>query len=262
MSDTNVTNKPSATVTMVLDEAGRAHIDSMHKLGIIGSAIAIVVMLGIPTITGLFFNAMPTFAQLLAASIGILALFVPVAVSEVIAYTPILGSSIYLAMITGNLSNLKLPIGNQALTLLDVEAGTEDADIVTSIAISVSSFSTIIIILIGVLLLLPLRPILTNPTVRTASGYIVPALFGSLSVGALGSSIGGGIRTEGRLKSVILPAVLVAAVNILFVYILKQPIIIAMYQGFLILILLHITWYWAKFLYKTNQIKVILPGEK
>jgi hypothetical protein len=87
-------------------------------------------------------------------------------------------------------------------------------------------------------------------------------LFGSLSVGALGSSIGGGIRTEGRLKSLILPAVLVAAVNILFVYILKQPMIISMYQGFLILILLPVTWYWAKLLYKTNQIKVILPEEK
>jgi hypothetical protein len=247
--------------TLVLDEAGRAHIDAMHRVGRVGIVISILIMLGIPTIAGIYFHAMPNILQVLTAAVGLLALFVPGAISETIAFTPIFGSSYYLAQITGNIQNLKLPVANTAIQLLNVEAGTEDADIVTSIAVSVSSFVTIIIIVIGVLLLQPLRPVLQNPTVRLASGYIVPALFGSLTMGALGSNIGGGIMAKGRLKSVIAPVLVVALANIIIVYIIKQPMILALYQGFLMLALLPITWYWTKWLYKAGQIRVFLPGE-
>jgi hypothetical protein len=157
--------------------------------------------------------------------------------------------------------NLKLPVANTALQLLDVERGTEEADIVTSIAVSVSSFVTIIVIFLGVLLILPLRPVLTLPVVKLASGYIVPALFGSLAIGAIGSNIGGGIKTKGRLKGMILPVILVAAVNIIVVYIIKKPMLLAFYQGFLMLALLPIAYFGTKLLYKKGQIQVLLPGE-
>jgi hypothetical protein len=234
----------------------------MHRLGRIGIAIAIIVMIGIPTIAGLYFNAMPTLLQVLTTAVGLLALFVPGAFSETIAYSPTLGSSYYLAQITGNISNLKLPVAKTALQLLDVEEGTEDADIVTSIAVSVSSFVTITVIVIGVLLLQPLRPVLSLPAFKSASSNIVPALFGSLMVGVLSSQLGGGIRCKGRLKGVILPLAIVAAAYAIVVHGLKQPMIFALYQGFLMLILIPISWFSNKWLYKSGQIKVFLPGEE
>ncbi|GHV60791.1 hypothetical protein AGMMS49587_03300 [Spirochaetia bacterium] len=250
--------------TAVLDAAGKAHIDSMHRLGRTGTVIAIIVMLGMPIITGIYLDAMPPLLRIITASIGLLAIFAPAALSEVIAYTPIFGSSIYLALITGNVMNLKLPVANTALQLLDVENGTEDADIVTSIAVSVSSFVTILIIIAGVLLILPLQPILTLPSVKLASGYILPALFGSLAVGIFGSNLGGGIQTRGRLKALILPMILLVAIHLVFKILAPPPPLdqlLTVYQGFLILILLPITWFWTKGLFKKGQIKVFFPGE-
>jgi hypothetical protein len=219
-------------------------------------------MIGIPTIVGIYFNALPSLIQVITTAIGLLALFVPGAVSETIAYTPILGSSYYLAQITGNIMNLKVPVATTALQLLDVEQGTEDADIVCTIAVSVSSFVTTLIIFIGVLLILPLQPILTLPVVKVASGYIVPALFGSLTLGSISSNIGGGVQTKGRMFGALPGIVIMAVIYIVTMYILKQPMIMALYQGIIMLVLLPITYFSTKGMYKKGLIKVYLPGEK
>jgi hypothetical protein len=250
------------TITMGLDEAGLKHIKSMHRLGRIGVLGAIIVMLGMPTVAGIYYDALPSPVQVLTAAVGLLALFVPAAISETIAFSPVFGSSYYLAQITGNIQNLKLPVAKNALEILDVEEGTEDADIVTSIAVSVSSFATIAIIAIGVLLLQPLKPVLEAPVVRTATGYIVPALFGALLMASLSPNLGGGITCKGRAKGLIVPAIITALVNIFFYYILRDPMKLAIYQGFLMLALLPIAWFWQKYLYKSGAIKVYLPGEQ
>jgi hypothetical protein len=258
MSDTNTKEKSA----LLMDPDSRAHLNSMHRLGRIGIVCAIIVMLGIPMVAGIYFNAMPSVLQILTTAIGLLALFVPGAFSETIAFSPILGSSYYLAQITGNISNLKLPVAKTALQILDVEEGTEDADIVTSIAVSVSSFVTITVIVIGVILLQPLRPVLELPVFKLASGNIVPALFGSLIVGSLSSKIGGGITCRGRWKGVVILFVIVAAVYLAVVYGMKNAMGFALYQGFLMLALIPIGWFGNKWMYKTGRIKVLLPGEE
>jgi hypothetical protein len=245
-----------------MDPASRAHLNAMHRLGRIGIVGAAIIMLGIPAVTGIYFNAMPTLFQILTTAVGLLALFIPAAFSETIAYSPILGSSYYLAQITGNISNLKLPVAKTALQILDIEEGTEDADIVTSITVSVSSFVTIAIIVLGVILLQPLRPILEMPVFKQASGSIVQALFGSLIVGALGSQLGGGITCRGRWKGAALLFAIVAAAYLIVFYGMKRPMLWTLYQGFLMLALIPIAWFGHKGLYKSGQIKVLLPGEK
>jgi hypothetical protein len=245
-----------------MDPASKAHLDSMHRLGRIGIVCAIIIMLGVPAIAGIYFDAMPTILQILTAAVGLLAMFIPAAFSETIAYSPILGSSYYLAQITGNISNLKLPVAKTALQILDVEEGTEDADIVTSIAVSVSSFVTIAVIVIGVILLQPLRPVLEMPVFKQASGSIVQALFGSLIVGSLGSQLGGGISCRGRWKGASILFVIAAAAYLIVMYVMKKPMLWSLYQGFLMLALIPIAWFGHKWLYKSGQIKVLLPGEK
>ncbi|MDR0636799.1 MAG: hypothetical protein LBF87_06945 [Treponema sp.] len=245
-----------------IDPDGMAHLNAMHRLGRIGIVCAIVVMLGIPTIVGIYFNALPSIIQVLTTAVGLLALFVPGAFSETIAFSPILGSSYYLAQITGNISNLKLPIAKTALEILDIEAGTEDADIVTSIAVSVSSFVTIAVIVVGVILLQPLQPLLNLPVFKLASGNIVPALFGSLVVGSLSSKLGGGVTCWGRWKVPAILFVIVAVVYLIVVYGMNNSMGFALYQGFLMLALIPIGWFSNKWLYKIGQIKVLLPGEE
>jgi hypothetical protein len=255
-------SEPQEKSALIMDPDSRAHLNAMHRLGRIGIVCAIIIMLGIPTVAGVYFDAMPTIFQVLTTAVSLLALFVPAAFSETIAFSPILGSSYYLAQITGNISNLKLPVAKTALQILDVEEGTEDADLVTSIAVSVSSFVTIAVIVIGVILLQPLRPVLSMPVFKLASSNIVPALFGSLIVGSLSSKIGGGITCQGRWKSAVILFVVVAVVYLVVVYGMKNAMGFALYQGFLMLALIPIGWFGTKWMYKTGQIKVLLPGEK
>lgn len=233
----------------------QAHINSMHRLGRIGCAIAIIVMLGMPTIAGLYFDAMPSVLQVLSAAAGLLAIFIPLALTEVISYTPVLGSSIYLTLITGNVMNLKLPVANNALKLLDVESGTENADIISSIAVSVSSFATILIIALGVLLMIPLQPLLSLPSVRVATSYILPALFGSMALGIFSNNIGGGMKAKGRFKGAVIPIIFVAALTLLDNYVLHTGLI-SMLQGVIILLMLPVAYYATKRLYKKGAIIV------
>ena len=59
---------------------------------------------------------------------------------------------------------------------------TEEGEIVSTIAIAVSSIITTLIIVLGVLLITPLTPILNSPVLAPAFDQILPALFGGLGV--------------------------------------------------------------------------------
>jgi hypothetical protein len=63
-----------------------------------------------------------------------------------------------------------------------VKSGTEEGEIMSTIAIATSSIVTTIIIAAGVLLLAQLAPILNSPTLKPAFENILPALFGGLAV--------------------------------------------------------------------------------
>jgi hypothetical protein len=254
-------NDTKEKTALIMDPASRDHLNAMHRLGRIGIVGAIIIMLGIPAVAGIYFDALPSVLQVLTTGISLLAIFVPAAFSETIAFSPILGSSYYLAQITGNISNLKIPVAKTALQILDVEEGTEDADIVTSIAVSVSSLVTIAVIVVGVILLQPLQPVLSQPVFKLASSNIVPALFGSLVVGAMGSQLGGGITCRGRWKGASILFAIVAIVYVIVVHVMKNPMLFALYQGFLMLALIPVAWFSHKWLYKSGGIEVSLPGD-
>ena len=98
-------------------------------------------------------------------------MFIPIAISEVISYAPVLGSSAYITFITGNVMNLKLPVAINAIELAEVEQSTDAGDAITTVAISASSILTMAIIALGVILLVPLQPVLTLPCLLYTSVY-------------------------------------------------------------------------------------------
>jgi hypothetical protein len=64
----------------------------------------------------------------------------------------------------------------------NVKSGTEEGDIVSTIAVATSSIVTTLIIAVGVVLLGTLTPILNSPMLKPAFDNILPALFGALGV--------------------------------------------------------------------------------
>ncbi|MCK7471099.1 MAG: hypothetical protein MZU95_10210 [Desulfomicrobium escambiense] len=69
--------------------------------------------------------------------------FWPIAVIEVLTYTPMLGSGgTYLGFVTGNLSNLKVPAAIAAMQQAGVEPSTKEGEIISTLAVGASSLVT------------------------------------------------------------------------------------------------------------------------
>ena len=102
-------------------------------------------------------------------------------IAEVITYAPMLGTgATYLAFITGNLTNLKIPCCMTARDIVGTKYGTKENEIISTISVAVSSLVTCTVLILGVLLLAPLTPILQSPVLQPAFNTVVPALFGAL----------------------------------------------------------------------------------
>ena len=87
----------------------------------------------------------------------------------------------YLAFITGNLINMKIPCAVNARDLAGVRTGTPENEIVSTLSIATSSLVTIVILALGVLALVPLQPVLQSPALQPAFANVVPALFGAMA---------------------------------------------------------------------------------
>jgi hypothetical protein len=132
---------------------------------------------------GIVFKAWPDWKGLGLGLLGTAPMYWAVGVVEVITFIPMLGAGgSYLSFVTGNISNLKLPCAINALENAGVSAKSEEGEIVSTIAIAVSSIVTTVIIAIGVILIVPLSPILENPILTPAFDQMLPALFGALGV--------------------------------------------------------------------------------
>ncbi|MCR5665073.1 MAG: hypothetical protein K6G17_09405 [Oscillospiraceae bacterium] len=153
-----------------------------HLYGRVVSAITLVLLLGAPFVIGAYLGAMP---DLRAAGSGFLAIglvwFVS-CIAEWLVYTPMLGAGGgYLAFITGNLINMKIPCAVNARDIVGVKAGTPENEIVSTLSIATSSLVTILVLALGVLLLIPLQPLLQSPALLPAFDNVVPALFGAMA---------------------------------------------------------------------------------
>ena len=161
----------------------RDYRDSVHFAGRIWSFGALLMMLMVPAAICIYYNAWPEFTAVLKGFVGVAPIFWTVGVIEVITYVPMLGTGgSYLGFVTGNLSNLKVPCALNAMEAAKVEPGSEEGEVISTIAIAVSAIVTTVIIALGVILLAQIRPFLESPVMQPAFDNILPALFGGLAV--------------------------------------------------------------------------------
>ncbi|MCR4877372.1 MAG: hypothetical protein K5922_09375 [Clostridiales bacterium] len=153
-----------------------------HRLGKLVSLITLAALVGAPFLMGGVLGAMPDLAAVGRGFLAVGLVWTVSSVVEFLIYTPMLGSGgSYLAFITGNLINMKIPCAVNARDLAGVRAGTKENEIVSTLSIAVSSLVTIVVLALGVLLLQPLQPLLQSPVLQPAFDNVVPALFGALA---------------------------------------------------------------------------------
>lgn len=159
------------------------YLDSVHRDGRIWNISVMIALFMYPILVGVLFGVLPDWHGLLMGLVATAPMYWAVAVVETFTYVPMLGAGgSYLSFVTGNISNLKLPVALNALEQADANIRTEEGEIVSTIAIAVSSIVTTVIIILGVILITPLTPILDAPVLSPAFAQILPALFGGLGV--------------------------------------------------------------------------------
>lgn len=159
------------------------YLDSVHRDGRIWNISVMIALFMYPILGGVLFGVLPDWHGLLMGLVATAPMYWAVAVVETFTYVPMLGAGgSYLSFVTGNISNLKLPVALNALEQAGANIRTEEGEIVSTIAIAVSSIVTTVIIILGVILITPLTPILDAPVLAPAFAQILPALFGGLGV--------------------------------------------------------------------------------
>ena len=153
-----------------------------HLVGRIGLIIGLVLMLSVPFAVGAVLDAMPDVGSAAKGLAQVALVYIPSCIVEFLIYTPMLGAGgSYLAFITGNLINMKIPCAINARDIVEAEAGTPENEIVSTISIAASSLATTIVIALGVFMIIPLRPVLEAPVLQPAYNNVVPALFGAMA---------------------------------------------------------------------------------
>lgn len=156
-----------------------------HIIGKIWMAFALAIFFAVPTTVCLYYGVKPNMAVMASPAV-----FIPFAinflsgVAEPILYAPMLGTnSAYLAFITGNLSNLKIPCVVKAQEICGTKLGTEENEVVATLSVAVSTLVTTVIVAVFVLVLAfsNLQDVFTrNKWITPAFTCVVYALFGSL----------------------------------------------------------------------------------
>ncbi len=172
----------------------------MHRYGRLFTIMGIIVMFLAPVMIWLITGVSPNLSQMFTGVVALSVIFLPGGLIEMMTYSPLLGTSAtYLAFITGNLVNLKVPCVMNATELCGTKIGTPENEVVSTMAVAFSSITTVIILSLGVVMLIPLAPILQSEVLAPAFNWVISALFGAL----------GYKYFKGNMKLIIAPLVFV-----------------------------------------------------
>lgn len=137
-----------------------------------GPAIALIV----------FYGLMPPASAILTGFVSIAGAVGIIWFIEPISYFPIIGvPGTYMAFITGNISNLRIPCATVAQNVAGVEAGTDEGAIIATLGMAVSVIVNIVILALGVFAGTQILAALPQ-TVLDAFNFLLPALFGAIFV--------------------------------------------------------------------------------
>ncbi len=215
------------------------YLESVHKSGRAWGIIVGLVLLCFPLAVSLIFKASPNYPVLLKGILATAPMYWAVGIVEIFTYVPMLGAGgTYLSFVTGNISNLKLPCAIDAMERAHVKATDEEGEVISTIAIAVSSIVTTLIIIVGVICIVPLTPVLEAEALKPAFDMILPALFGGLAV----------VFISKNLKLSIAPIILMLA---LFIFV---PALNASTVGIMVPVGVIFTVIVARILYKKGAL--------
>ena len=213
-----------------------------HVLGRAASLITLVMLVGAPFLIGFILGALPDLSAAAKGFLSVGIIWTVSSVVEFLVYTPMLGAGGgYLAFITGNLINMKIPCAMNAREIAGTQAGTPENEIISTLSIAASSLTTITVLAVGVLLLVPLQPILQSEALQPGFANVVPALFGAMAYQYFRRNI----------KLAVVPLTIMTLLFILVPSLISQTSLLILPSGAIAIGLAYLSW--RK---KANYIKI------
>lgn len=155
----------------------------LHRLGRIMMVLTLILLIGVPFIIAIMNGVSVNGKGFLSGMLNIGILYIAISIVEFLIYVPMLGAGgSYLAFVTGNVTNMKIPCAMNARDIAGTEVGTPENEIISTISIATSAIVTTLVIVVGVILITPLQPVLQSEVLAPAFDYVVPALFGALGL--------------------------------------------------------------------------------
>lgn len=146
------------------------------------SWLAIVISFGPAIVLALGFGLMPPINAIITAFISIVSAVGVLWVVEPVSYFPIIGMpGTYMAFVSGNISNLRVPCAAIAQDVAGVKPGSEEGIVVSTLGMGVSVLVNIALLTIGVVAGSAILEKLPASVIE-AFNYLLPALFGAIFV--------------------------------------------------------------------------------
>lgn len=156
------------------------YMPQMHRIGKLTGFLGVSLSFAPAAVLAVIYGLLPNPAALLTAFIAAASAFGFLWVVEPISYFTVLGPvGTYMAFLSGNISNMRVPCASMAQISAGVEPGSNEGSIIATIGMATSIVINVSVLTIGVILgssVLSMLP----ASVTEALNYLLPALFGAL----------------------------------------------------------------------------------
>ena len=160
----------------------KEYMPKMNRIGKITGIVGVLVAFLPALVLAVVYGIVPKGTALLTAFIAGASSFGVLWFVEPISYFSVLGPiGTYMAFLSGNISNMRVPCASMAQVAAEVEPGTEQGSIISTIGMAVSIVINVSVLTIGVILGSSILAMLPE-SITTALNYLLPALFGALLV--------------------------------------------------------------------------------
>lgn len=158
------------------------YVPKVNKIGKITGYLGVLLAFSPAVLLAIVYGIVPRPAALLTAFISGASAFGVLWFVEPISYFPVVGpAGTYMAFLSGNISNMRIPCASMAQVAADVEPGTEKGSVIATLGMAVSIVINVAVLTVGAILGTSVLSMLPD-SVKAALNYLLPALFGALLI--------------------------------------------------------------------------------
>lgn len=163
-----------------MNEVYNEYLKKANRIGKITGLLGVLASFFPAIVLAVVYGLTPNLAALPTVAISVITSFGVLWFVEPISYYPVVGQiGTYMAFLSGNISNMRVPCASIAQVSAGVKPGTKEGSIVATLGMATSVIINIAVLSIGVILgssVLSMLP----ASVTEALNYLLPALFGAL----------------------------------------------------------------------------------